>query len=166
MSLFKSQSQNPLGLNKSSPETVRCTMRGSAGSKGQIVRFDLAASDGGTTASTAFGNATNPTANVLLSTASHNGVQMTTPWLHGVLMADVADDAQVDVCIRGVVQALGGDTSAANVGLSPVTGSELGACIDGSRIIAIALETLADGALKWVIFDGINGFGYQNDVAA
>lgn len=157
---------DPLGLAQSPPQVVNAYMRGSAGSQGQIVRFDLGASDGAVTASTNFNQATNPTANVLLATNSHNGVQTTVMYLYGVLMEDVADDAIARVCIRGVVQALGGDTAAAGSALNVGAGSELIVAIDSARVCAVALETLADATLKWVVFNGIEGFAATNDVAA
>lgn len=166
MSLFKTDSQNPLGLNKSSPEICRATMRGGAGIKGQIVYFDIPAGDGGTTASTNFGAATSPTANVLLATATHNGVG-TAGWITGVLMDDVADDQQVNVCYRGVVQALGGDTTAVGLKVAPDATSRLALVITKGQASALMLETNAaqtatagsGTAGKWVIFDGVNGLG-------
>lgn len=160
MAVFDAASANPLGLNSGKSERVRVKMRGSAGSRGNTVYFDLAAGDGAVTASTAFGGATNPTSNVLLATASHDGGQTgSVIWLIGILAEDIADDAEGWCYIRGVVQALGGDTAAAGVGLSPQAGSELGANMVNSRIVAVALETMADATLKWVALNGIEGFG-------
>ncbi len=141
-------------------------MRGGAGIKGQIVRFDIPAADGGTTASLNFGLSTSPTANVLLATATHNGVG-TAGWITGVLMADVADDAAVDVCIRGVVNALGGDTTAVGLKVAPDATSRLALVITKGQASAIMLETNADQTAtagsgtvgKLVIFDGVNGLG-------
>lgn len=167
MALFSPSSQNPLGLHPGRAEKVRVKMRGGAGSRGNTVRFVLLASDdAAVTASTSFGASTDPTANVLLATGSHTGKETTTVYLYGILAEDIADDGEGWCYIRGVVQALGGDTSAAGLGLTPGTGSELVVIGDEDRCIAIALETMADGELKWVIFDGINGFGPTVDVAA
>lgn len=165
MTLFSTQSQNPIGLNRSQPECVYAYMRGGAGTKGQIVRFDLAASHAAVTASTNFGGPTNPTSNVLAATNTHNGFQTTTIYLYGILMEDIADNTLGRVCIRGVVQAIGGDTSGAGVGLAAGAGSRLVAVTDEVRCCAIALEPMANGALKWVLFDGINGFVVTGDVA-
>lgn len=165
--LFGTSSQNPLGLNAGQQEKVRVTLRGgSSALKGSLVRFDLAASDGGTTAGVNFGLSTSPTANVLPATNSHNGYQTTALYLYGVLDQDLADDGVGWCIVRGVCQALGGDTSAAGVGLAAGASSELVAVTDEVRCIAIALETMADATLKWVVFDGINGFSVTGDVAA
>lgn len=165
MTLFGPSAQNPLGLHPGRRERCRVKMRGSAGSKGQVVAFDLTASDAAVTASTNFGGATDPTANVILTTAT--GFQSTAIEFCAILDEDIADDGEGWATYRGVVQALGGDTSAAKTGLTPGTGSELIAQVDnGTRCIAVALETLADGELKWVAFDGINGFTGTVDVAA
>lgn len=165
--LFDSQTQNPIGLNATSPQKIWATLRGGSDlKKGAIVRFDLAATDGAVTASTSFGSATSPTANVLPATNSHDGYQTTTVYLYGILDQDLSDDESGWVIIRGVCQARGGDSSGAGVGLTAGADSELVAITDGRRCCAIALETMADNTLGWVIFDGINGFNVTNDVAA
>lgn len=164
--LFDTSAGNPLGLHPGRPMKVRVKMRGAAGTQGQIVRFDLAASDAAVTASTDFGSATNPTSNVLHATNSHNGFQTTTVYLYAILQEAIADDGEGWAVVRGVTRALGGDTSAAGVGLAAGATSELVAITDEVRCVAIALETMADGSLKWVAFDGINGFAVTGDVAA
>lgn len=165
MALFKSSTQNPYGLNRSSPELVWVTLRGgSSALKGSLVRFDIGSSDGGTTASTAFGNASSPTANVLPATGSHTSADDPLIYLYAVLMQDLADDQSGWACIRGVVQALGGDTSAAGTQCTAGTGSEMTAAATKQRVIGFPLETSADATLKWFVFDGINGFGFTVDV--
>ena len=94
MALLQSNPENPLGLNQGIPEKVRVTARGGDITKGMVVYFDLAAADAGVTASTAWGSATNPTANVLKATATHNGVQTTAYWLLAVAAEDISDDQQ------------------------------------------------------------------------
>ena len=165
MGIFSTSAPDPLGLTEGATEKRRCYMRGGAGTKGQVVRFDLAAADTGTTASTIFGLSTSPTANVLVATGSHTSADDPVVYLCGILLDDVADDALVDVCIRsGRVQALGGDTSAAGVGLVPGTSSRLVAAATKQRVIAIALQTMVSAALCYVMFDGMNGFGFAVDV--
>lgn len=164
MGLFSPSAQNPLGLHPGRAERVRAKMRGSAGSRGNIVYFDLAASDGAVTASTVFGGATDPLSNVILATATHDGTAETTAWIFGILAEDIVDDNEGWVYIRGVVQALITLTPNAGVGLKPMVDSELGVIVDKSIVVAITLETGVDAALGWVIFDGINKLGYQIDV--
>jgi hypothetical protein len=135
-------------------------MRNSDGVEGQCVYFDLAASDGEVTAAVAFGGTTNPTSNVIAATADHDGGQVSQViWLIGILAEDIAENQEGWCYIRGVIRALGGDTSAAGVGLSPGAGSELVANMVNSRIVAISLETMANATLKWVAFNGMEGFG-------
>lgn len=166
MGLLDSSVRPPFGFGQGQTEKVWCTMRASSGAKGQLVYFDLVAGDGAVTASTNFGNKTNPTANVLLATNSHDGTGDQTAFLYGVLAQALADDASGWVIVRGVCQALGGDTSGAGEALCPGAGSELIIpASDSSNICAIALETMANATLKWVMFDGINGFAKCRDVA-
>ena len=163
--LFTPSSGNPLGLHPGRAEKVRATMRGSSGNKGQVVYFDLAASDGDVTAAVAFGAVSNPTSNVILATATHDGTLESTMWFFGILKDNLDNDAEGWVYIRGVVQALIDQTPAAGTGLKTMAGSELGVIIDKSTCVAITLETGVDAALGWVIFDGINKFGNVSDVA-
>lgn len=164
--LFRSNVQNPIGLNEGDAEIVNVTMLGSAGVKGQIVYFDLIAGTSGTTASTKFGSAANPSANVVLATATHNGVG-TSRWILGVLMEDIAQNAKGKVCIRGVVQVLGGDTTAVGLGVAPDATSRMALTITKGLVTGIMLETNAaqtatagSGTVgKWILFDGVNGFG-------
>lgn len=164
--LFQSNPQNPLGLNEGLQEVVVATMRGGAGVKGQIVYFDIPAGDTDTTASLKFGLSTSPTANVLLATATHNGVG-TARWILGVLLDDVADNGRVRVCIRGVVQCLGGDTTAVGLGVAPDATSRMALTITKGLVTGIMLETNAaqtatagSGTIgKTILFDGVNGFG-------
>jgi hypothetical protein len=160
MGLFSPSSQNPLGLHPGRQERVRVKMRNSAGTQGMVCYFDLAASDGEVTASTNFGAATNPTANVITSTASQDGDEVASViWLHCVLNEAIAENAEGWATIRGVVRALGGATTAAGVGLAPTTGGELLQATVNTRVIGVALEALANATLGWVAFNGIEGFG-------
>lgn len=157
---FSPSSQNPLGLHPGRAEKVRVKMRGSAGLIGNVVYFDLAASDGSVTASTNFGAATNPTSNVVLATSDHDGTSaLAAHFLLGVLAEGIADDAEGWCYIRGVIKALGADTSAAGTSLAPVTGSEMGLAVTNAKVTGISLETMADATLKWIAFNGIEGFG-------
>ena len=117
---------------------------------------------GAVTASTNFGQSTAPTANVILATATHDGTESdATHFIYGILAEDIADDGEGWCYTRGVVQALGGDTSAAGIGLAVGAGSELLTAVVNARVIGIALETLADATLKWVAFNGVEGFGIR-----
>ena len=167
--LFYSSIENPLGLNPGPAEKVRVKMRGSAGTAGQAVYFDLAAGDAAVTAATTFGAAGNPTSNVLAATNSHDGYQTTTVYFYGILAEAIADDAEGWCYIRGFVQAQSdGGSAAAGVGLTPVASSYLGAISDGRRCCAVSAEGLGStaAALKYVFFDGINGFNKTHDVAS
>ena len=82
-------------------------------------------------------------------------------------MEDISSGKKGSFRLRGKVEALGGDTSAALSGLSVGASSELVLApanpnADSNkvvRVLAVNLEQLADGELKTVIFDGLNGFG-------
>lgn len=164
MGLLDSSVRPPFGFGQGQAEKVWCTMRGGSGSKGGVVYFDLVAGDAAVTASTNFGNKTNPTANVIAATSTQDGEGDQTCPIMGVLAQDLADDASGWVYVRGVIQALGGDTAAAGEGLVVNDSSELIIVhADSLNIVAIALETLADATLKWVLFDGINGFAKCQD---
>jgi hypothetical protein len=138
-------------------------MRGGAGTDGMVVYFDLAASDTSVTASTSFGAASNPTSNVVQAGAAQDGgASNTTTWVLGVLDEDIADDAEGWCTLRGVVKVQTDATSqAAGEGVSPVASGYLGDLTQDSKIYGITLETTGTtaGALKWMIFDGIYGFG-------
>lgn len=167
--MFSTTVQNPYGLHPGPPIRCRCTMRGSAGSKGNVVYFDIGATDAASTSDgNAFGQKAYHTANVVLATASHDLVG----YIYGVLEADAADDAEVWVTVRGVVQALGGATidvdgaqttsGVYNGACTVVAGSELSTTVQDSSCIAIALEDVADATLSWFIFDGVHGFGTRS----
>lgn len=157
--LLGTDGHNPIGLPQGKLEWCYATMRGSAGSKGNWVYFDIPAGDAGTTASTDFGKTTSPTANVLLATATHNGVG-TAGWITGVLLEDCADDAVVKVAYRGKVQALGGDTTAVGLKVAPDATSRSALIITKGGAPGLMLETNAAGALKWILLDGTNWGAY------
>jgi hypothetical protein len=87
--------------------------------------------------------------------------------LFGVALEDIAINKKGSFRLKGVVEALGGDTTAAQKPLKVGADGELvvadaDPAADGAsnqRVIAISLETLADATLKKVLFDGLNGFG-------
>ena len=64
------------------------------------------------------------------------------------------------VRFRGVVQALGGDTSTIGVALTTeaTSGELIATTTETDVVLAIALETLADATLGSVLFNGA-GFG-------
>jgi hypothetical protein len=169
MAVFEASAENPLGLHPGKMDRVRVKVRGGTDlSKGMVCRFDLAASDtGSVVASTAFGGATGPTSNVLQATADHDGDETgSVIWLYCVLLEDIADDCEGWACIRGVVQALGGATVAAGVGLATTAGGELLHSPTNTRIIGISLEALSNATLGWVAFNGIEGWGCYSATSA
>lgn len=158
--LLCSDAQGPIGLPEGKLEWCYATMRGGTGVKGQWVYFDIPAGDTGTTASTNFGLTTSPTANVLLATATHNGVG-TAGWITGILLEDAADDAKVRVAYRGKVQAAGGDTTAVGLKVAPNSSSYSALIITKGGAPGLMLETnAASGALKWILLDGTNWGAY------
>ena len=151
--MFEASVQSPNGLTPSTLD-VRVTARGGAKNKGEVVKFDLTASDAAVSTASV-GSTDSIWANVI--EAAH---PPTTGTLHGVCLEDIADDATGMVRFRGVVQALGGDTSTIGVALTceATTGELIATTTETDVVLAIALETLADGSLKNVLFNGA-GFG-------
>ena len=151
--MFDASVQSPYGLSPTNLD-VRVTARGGAKNKGEVVKFDLTASDAGTS-SAVVGATDSIFANVI--EAAHPPITGT---LHGVCLEDIADDGGGMVRFRGVVEALGGDTSTIGVALTceATTGELIATTTETDVVLAIALETLADGSLKNVLFNGA-GFG-------
>ena len=146
--MFDVSIQNPLGLTPTNLD-VRVTARGGALAKGREVKFDLTASDAAV-ASAVVGASDSIFSNVIA--AAHPPVTGT---LHCVLLEDIADDASGMARFRGVVKALGGDTSTIGVKLTVNADGELEtSSTDDDMILGVALETLADGSLKSVLFNG------------
>ena len=156
--------KGPLGLTVGEPEWVYAYHRGGAGTKGQVVEFDITAarSDHVTASVNLNGGSTQPFSNVIATTET--GTE--TPYYHifGVLMEDIADDAMGKVCVRGRVQALRGDTATIGTALRLDTGGTLQAAANGTYAVAIALETGVDGSIGWVLFDGTK-WRYVNLIA-
>lgn len=75
-----------------------------------------------------------------------------------VALEDCAAGATGMFRFRGIVEAMGGDTTAVGLFLEAGTDGELIAATADEKTVAIAMETMADGALKRVMFDGFNGF--------
>jgi hypothetical protein len=151
--MFDASVQSPNGLTPTNLD-VRVTARGGAKNKGEVVKFDLTASDAAV--STAVVGATDGIfANVI--EAAHPPI---TGQLHGVCLEDIADDTTGMVRFRGVVQALGGDTSTIGLALTTeaTSGELIATTTETDVVLAIALETLADATLGSVLFNGA-GFG-------
>jgi len=151
--MFKASVQSPYGLTPTVID-VRVTARGGAKNKGEVVKFDLAASDAGT--STANVGATDSIfANVI--EAAHPPI---TGQLHGVCLEDIADDGEGMVRFQGIVDALGGDTSTIGTALTTeaTTGELIATTTETDVVLAVALGTLTDGGLHSVLFNG-QGFG-------
>jgi hypothetical protein len=87
---------------------------------------------------------------------------------YGVALEDIDSGKKGSFRLKGKVEALGGDTSAALTALTCDASGRLhaapvdpGADTDSSfRTFAVNLEALTDGGLKNVIFDGLGGFGF------
>jgi len=151
--MFNAPAQGPSGLTPTSLD-VRVTARGGAKNKGEVVKFDLTASDAAVS-SAVIGASDSIFANVI--EAAHPPITGT---LHAVCLEDIADDATGMVRFRGVVDALGGDTSTIGTALTceATTGELIATTTETDVVLAVALETLADGSLKSVLFNGA-GFG-------
>ena len=152
---FDMNVRSPLGLTVGQPEWVFAYHRGGTGNKGEVVEFDLTASDGDVTASTYLdGESSRPFCNVIATTQTGAA----TPYWHifGVLMEDAVDNQKVKVCVRGRVQALGGEAVDPATALILTTAGELIAATDNTYAVGMALETLANATLGWILFDGLN----------
>ena len=152
--MFDASVQNPLGLSPSTLD-VRVTARGGAKNKGEVVKFDLTASDGDVSSATV-GASDSIWANVI--EAAH---PPTTGTLHAVCLEDIADDATGMVRFRGIVQALGGDTTAIGVPCTceATTGELIATTTSVDVVLALPMEALTDGNLHSVYFNGA-GFGH------
>lgn len=160
--LGNSGSQLPVGL-ESWEQKCRVVMRGGAGSKGDLVMFDIANSDAAVTTNQA-GVAESGLSSVIAPVnAQANYAQ------YAVLLEDIADDQEGEALYRGAVNAacvrvVGTTNIAAG---DPLTADDSGLRSDvvtGDKIIARAAEditiTTADTAvLGNVIFDGIYPIG-------
>ena len=151
--MFEACVQGPNGLTPSTLD-VRVTARGGAKNKGEVVKFDLTASDAAVSTATV-GSTDGIWANVI--EAAH---PPTTGTLHAVCLEDIADDATGMVRVRGIVQALGGDTTAIGVPCTceATSGELIATTTETDVVLALPLEALADGVLKSVYFNGA-GFG-------
>lgn len=163
MGLFDTTSQPPLGLQASQEQRVRVVMRGGAGEKGQIVRFDLAGSDGDVTAGKLIdGKNDSPTANVLHATNSHQFGH-----IYAVLIEDIDDDNEGWAMLRGLVQVQSTSTSSPDnpgdyftVGAS----SRAATMVQHAKAIGISREAGASaGTLIWCLFNGVEGFGVKSN---
>lgn len=151
----------PLGLQPDR-QTARVNNRtGSATVVGEVVQFDLASTT--TEVTTIGGGETGVLANVITPVTA--GLQFA--W-YAICTEIAADNAEMEVVIRGKVKALLADTAAAGEGLVAQNGqidlTPLDTSVDEQKIIAIALETASsDPDLKYCLFDGIYGFGMNKD---
>ena len=153
--MFEACVQGPNGLTPSTLD-VRVTARGGAKNKGEVVKFGtLATTSDAAITDTVVGSSTSIWANVI--EAAHPPI---TGQLHAVCLEDIADDATGMVRVRGIGQALGGDTTAIGVPCTceATTGELIATTTAQDVVLAIPLETLADATLKSVYFNGA-GFG-------
>lgn len=150
--MFDSSVQGPLGLSPTTLD-VRVTMRNAAAAKGEVVKFDITASDG--EVSTANVGASNSIfSNVIPATHPP-----TVGSFHAVCLEAIAENATGMVRVRGIVDALGGDTSTIGVVLTVNAQGELETTSTAADlVVAHALETLSDGGLHSVLFNGL-GYG-------
>ncbi|QDP54752.1 MAG: hypothetical protein GOVbin2833_41 [Prokaryotic dsDNA virus sp.] len=146
--MFDTPIQTTLGLSPTTLD-VTITMRNAAAVVGEVVKFDLGASDDLVTTNDV-GSSAGVFANCI--EASHPATAGT---VHGVCLEAIAENATGKVRVRGIVDALGGDTTARG-GVLTVDGNgnlEI-ANTASDLVIAVALEALEDGVLKSVLFDG------------
>jgi hypothetical protein len=150
--MFDSSIQGPLGLSPTTLD-VRVTMRNDSVVKGQVVKFDITASDGEVT-----------TADVGASNSIFsNVIDATHPPLvgsiHAVCLEAIAENATGMVRVRGIVDALGGDGSTIGGLLTVNADGELEApATAADLIVGHALQTLANATLGSVLFNGL-GYG-------
>lgn len=170
MALFDGNPQNPLGPNPGVPLKVWCKFR-EAIEVGEIVQFDMEASDGDVTASLSYGLEGNPMSNVTKAVASESlQTQGLFPML-GVAKDTVANDGEGFVYLKGDIP-LAWDAASDAVMSAGTAGSANGlislVSANAERIVAIARETTilyVNGSavtLTQCYFDGINGFGQFN----
>lgn len=149
----------PLGLQPDI-ETVRVINRtGSATVVGEVVMFDLASDT--TEVTTIGGGETGVLSNVITPTTA--GLRV---GVFAICLEAVADNAEMDVVLRGKVKALveGGDAAAVYDMLTPRNGQpELfsDAVTGGEKIVGTPLEASAAGTaeLITILFDGFYGIG-------
>ena len=163
MGIFSTGVQNPNGLHNGTSERVRVIMRGGAGEKGQIVRFDFGASDGDVNLGFNNAEADAPARNVLAATGDHAA-----GYILAVLEEDIADDAEGVAVIRGRVQIQGNGSIAPGTNFRVTVGASSRAIpaapaagAVGVDVLAIARE--ADGAagtLFWADFNGVEKLGH------
>jgi len=154
--MFDASVQGPLGLTPSTLD-VRVTARGGAKNKGEVVKFGtLATTSDAAITDTVVGSSTSIWANVI--EAAHPPI---TGQLHAVCLEDIADDATGMVRFRGIVKALGGDTSAIGVPCTceATTGELIATTTSVDVVLALPMEALTDGNLHSVYFNGA-GFGH------
>ena len=152
MSMFDTSVQGPYGLTPKNLD-VRVSARAGALAKGRVVKFDITASDAGTTTA-AVGGSGSIFANVIAAT--HPPLVGS---FHCVLLEDIADDGTGMARVRGIVDALGGDASTIGLLLTVNADGELEApATAADLVVGIALETLANATLGSVLFNG-EGFG-------
>lgn len=153
--MFKASVQSPYGLTPTVID-VRVTARGGAKNKGEVVKFGtLATSSDAAITDTAVGSKTSIFSNVI--EAAHPPI---TGQLHGVCLEDIADDGEGMVRFQGIVDALGGDTSAIGVPctVEGTSGELIGTTTETDVVLALPLEALTNGGLHSVLFNGA-GFG-------
>tara|TARA_R110002124_G_C8614130_1_gene485644 strand:+ start:81 stop:548 length:468 start_codon:yes stop_codon:yes gene_type:complete len=153
--MFQSSIQGPLGLTPTVID-VRVTARGGAKVKGEVVKFGtLATTSDAAITTTAVGSKTSIFSNVIESAANP-----TTGELHGVCLEAIADDAEGMVRFQGVVDALGGDTSAIGVAttVEGASGELIATTTETDVVLALPLVALTNGGLHSVLFNGA-GFG-------
>jgi len=149
-----SPTQSPLGLQFAKEDVV--LVADAAVTKGQVCKLTL------DTSNLVFDAATPAAAADAELTAAGKFN------FYGVALEDIAITKKGSFRLKGKVEALGGDTSIALTALTCDAAGALhaapvdpGADTNSSfRTFAVALETLSDGGLHNVIFDGLGGFGF------
>lgn len=172
MALFSPSSQSPLGLHPGRAEKVRVKAR-AAVKVGTIVQFELDGNDAAVTASASFGGSGDSTANVIASIASE-ALNTNVLWhVYGVCVADIADDGEGWVYIRGGSIPLAWDAAESVPGQGGTPGVSAGlislVSANAERVVAIPLDATTTlyvsgnaSTLTNCIFDGVNGLGQFN----
>lgn len=169
--LFSTSVLNPLGLNPGSAERIRVIARGGDVKIGTIVQFELDAADAAVTASLNYGGSTDPTSNVIASIAAEGLMTQALYHIYGVCVADIDDDTEGYLYLRGDVP-LAWDAASDATGSGGTPGSAAGlislVSANAERIVAIARETTilyvsGDGTtLTRCWFEGVYSLGQFN----
>ena len=161
MTSFPVSTIGMLGLSPDQ-QLVRVMNRtAAAATVGNLVMFDLHQTDAASTTFTT-GATTSGLANVIVPATEG----LLYGWF-GIVTQGGADNAEIEVCVRGKVQALVTGTNLADEEADWLSGINAQSTIDtdvasgGEKILGVPLEATAGATAEsiWILFNGIEGFG-------